>query len=222
MLLAIDTATTYTGLAILEDGELLGEAVWASGRNHSAQLLPQLDMLLRHCGVGRNALRAVGVALGPGSWSGLRVGLSVAKGLALAGELALVGVSSLECLAYQQQRTGLPIYPLIRLGRERFASAEFVLRDGLERRSPDRNVGIAELCAAVAGRAMFCGDLDPALRAQLQQELGSRALLPTPASNLRRPAFLAEMAWARLQAGQQDDIVALEPIYLGEAVKPKP
>lgn len=221
MLLAIDTSTTYTGLALLDAGELIGEAAWASGRNHSAQLLPQLDLLMRHCGVGRTALRAVGVALGPGSWSGLRVGMSVAKGLALAGGLALLGVSTLECLAYQQQRPGLSIYPLIRLGRERFASAEFVLGDTLERRSPDRNVGLAELCAQVSGRALFCGDLDTTLREQIRQELGSRAHFPTPASNLRRPAFLAELAWARLQAGEQDDLAALEPLYLGEAVAPK-
>src|SRR5688572_9461596 len=132
MLLAIDTATTITGIALYDGGGLLAECAWASGRHHTAQLLPQLDLLLRHVGAGRDSLRAVAAALGPGSWSGLRVGLSVAKGLALAADLPLIGVSSLEALAYQQQRAGLPIYPLIRLGRDRFASAEFAFGPAIE------------------------------------------------------------------------------------------
>jgi tRNA threonylcarbamoyladenosine biosynthesis protein TsaB len=217
MLLAIDTATTITGLALCAGGELLAECAWASGRHHSAQLLPQLDLLLRHVGAGRDDLRAVAVALGPGSWSGLRVGLSVAKGLALAGDLPILGVSTLEALAYQQQRRGLPIYPLIRLGRDRFASAEFAFGDGIERRGPDRNLGLDDLCAEVLDRALFCGDLDD----QIYAALGERALVPSPAATLRRPGFLAELAWQRLQDGEDDDIVSLEPVYLGEAVKAK-
>ncbi|NTW03713.1 MAG: tRNA (adenosine(37)-N6)-threonylcarbamoyltransferase complex dimerization subunit type 1 TsaB, partial [Oscillochloris sp.] len=185
MLLAIDTATTITGLALYNGDELLAECIWASGRNHTAQLLPQLDILLRHIGAGREALRAVAVALGPGSWSGLRVGLSVAKGLALAGDLPLIGVSSLEALAYQQQRRGLPIYPLIRLGRERFASAVFGFGEWIERRSPDRNVSLADLGAEIEERALFCGDLDDQVRGQLLKTLGERALFPSPAATLR-------------------------------------
>jgi tRNA threonylcarbamoyladenosine biosynthesis protein TsaB len=221
MLLAIDTATTITGLALCDGGEILAECAWASGRNHTAQLMPQLDMLLRHIGAGRESLRAVAVALGPGSWSGLRVGLSVAKGLALAADLPILGVSSLKALAYQQQRHGLPIYPLIRLGRERFASAEFVFDSLIERRSPDHNIGIDELCAEVIDRALFCGDLDDHVRGQIYAVLGERAIFPSPAATLRRPGFLAELAWQRLQSGEHDDIVSLEPVYLGEAVKPK-
>jgi tRNA threonylcarbamoyladenosine biosynthesis protein TsaB len=221
MLLAIDTATTTTGLALCREGELLAECAWFSGRNHTAQLLPQLDLLLRHVGVERGDLRAVAVALGPGSWSGLRVGLSVAKGMALAADMPILGVSSLEALAYQQQRRGLSIYPLIRLGRDRFACAEFGFGAWIERRSPDRNVSLAEICAEVGERALFCGDLDDQVREQLQATLGPRALFPSPAASLRRPGFLAELAWQRLQNGESDDIVALEPVYLGEPVKVK-
>lgn len=221
MLLAIDTATTTTGLALCQDGELLAEVAWHSGRNHTAQLLPQLDLLLRHVGAERDALRAVAVALGPGSWSGLRVGLSVAKGLALAADLALLGVSSLEALAYQQQRRGVLIYPLIRLGRDRFAHAEFRFTDWIERHSPDRNLTLTEICSEVEERTLFCGDLDEPTRHQIQTLLGDRALFPSPAASLRRPGFLAELAWQRLHHGEHDDMIALEPIYLGEAVKPK-
>lgn len=220
MLLAIDTSTTITGLALHDAAGPRAEAAWESGRNHTAQLLPQLDLLLRHVGAARGDLRAVAVALGPGSWSGLRVGLSVAKGMALAGGLTLLGVGTLDALALQHARPGAPTYPLIRLGRERFASARFE-GEGPVRAEPDRNVTLAELCAEVRQQARFCGDLDEPTRAALRQGLGERALLPSPAANLRRPAFLAELAWRRLVAGERDDLVALEPIYLGEPVKPK-
>lgn len=220
MLLAIDTATSLTGLALYDGRGTRAECVWESRRQHTAQVLPQLDRLLTNTGVDRRDLQAVAVARGPGSWSGLRVGMCLAKGMALAGNLSILGIDTLEALAYQHARIGLPIYPLIRLGRERFATAAFVLENELERREPDRNVTLAELCAAVQGPALFCGDLDEAAMSQIRRALGSQALFPSPAANLRRPAFLAELAWQRLLAGQRDDLASLEPIYLGEPVKP--
>jgi tRNA threonylcarbamoyladenosine biosynthesis protein TsaB len=176
-------------------------------------------MLLRHVGVGRADLKAVAVALGPGSWSGLRVGLSAAKGMALAAGLPILGVSTLDALAHQHGLPGEPLYPLIRLGRERYATARF---EGPARAEPDRNLTLAEICAEAGPRARFCGDLDLPTREALRRGLGEGALLPSPAANLRRPAFLAELAWRRLAGGERDDLVTLEPIYLGEAVKPKP
>jgi tRNA threonylcarbamoyladenosine biosynthesis protein TsaB len=220
MLLAIDTSTSLTGLACY-DGAALGECVWHSGRDHTAQLLPQLDMLLRHLGRGPGDLSAVAVALGPGSWSGLRVGLSTAKGLALARGLPVIGIGTLDALAYQHRRPGLPVYPLIRLGRDRYATATFAAREPWARTGEYRNLTLAELCAEISGRALFCGDLDAAALAELERGLDGRAVFPSPAANLRRPAFLAELAWQRLQAGDTDDLATLEPIYLGQPVKPR-
>jgi len=213
MLLAIDTSTTQTGLACYDPSGVLGECTWQSGRDHTAQLLPQLTLLLRHIGRARAEISAVGVALGPGSWSGLRVGVSTAKGLAVARAMPIIGVGTLDMLAYQHVRRGVTVIPLIRLGRERFATA------GL---GEPRNVTLAELCNEVNGRALFCGDIDAEVREALRSKLGDRALFPTPAANLRRPGYLAELAWKRLQDGETDDLATLEPIYLGQPVKVKP
>ena len=214
MLLAIDTSTTQTGLACYDASGILGECAWQSGRDHTAQLLPQLTLLLRHIGRTSAAISAIAVALGPGSWSGLRVGMSTAKGLVLARGLPLVGVGTLDALAYQHQRRGATVAPLIRLGRERFATI------GLSAREP-RNVTLLELCAEINGRALFCGDIDAEVREVLRLKLGERAQFPTPAANVRRPGFLAELAWQRFQAGETDDVATLEPIYLGQPVKAK-
>jgi tRNA threonylcarbamoyladenosine biosynthesis protein TsaB len=223
MLLAIDTSTTQTGLALYAERGLLAESVWHSGRDHSAQLLPQLTLLLRHLGAERAAIAAVAVALGPGSWSGLRVGLSTAKGLALARGVPIIGVGTLNALAYQYERPGATTIPLIRLGRERFATAEPAKgRAGAEARLAEpRNTTLAELAAGVTGRALFCGDVDADVQAELRERLGSRALFPSPSAAVRRPGYLAELAWQRLSAGEVDNLATLEPIYLGQPVRVK-
>jgi tRNA threonylcarbamoyladenosine biosynthesis protein TsaB len=222
MLLAIDTSTIQTGLACYDEHGLLGECVWRSGRDHSAQLLPQLTMLLRHLGRARDSLSAVAVALGPGSWSGLRVGMSTAKGLALAQNLPIIGVGTLDMLAYQHRRPGATTIPLIRLGRERFATGATGGQGGARRAIEPRNATLAEVCAETTSRALFCGDVDPDVQAALREKLGERAQFPSPAANLRRPGYLAELAWLRLQAGAVDSVATLEPIYLGQPVRVKP
>jgi tRNA threonylcarbamoyladenosine biosynthesis protein TsaB len=222
MLLAIDTSTAYTGIACYDETGLLGEASWFSGRDHTTQLLPQLDLLVRHLGRSRDDLRILAVALGPGSWSGLRVGMSTAKGFALARNLPLIGIGTLDALAYQHARPGFVTCSVIRLGRERFAVALFNQDPQPPFVSECHNVTLAELSAEVRGPTLFCGDIDAEVREALQTAYGNDAHFVSPAQNMRRPGFLAELAWQRWKAGALDDRAALEPIYLGQAVKTAP
>src|SRR5690606_31385114 len=138
MLLAIDTSTQVTGLACYDASGVIAECTWQSGRDHTSQLLPQLTMLLRHVGRTPDSITAIGVALGPGSWSGLRVGVSTAKGLALARNLPVIGIGTLDMLTHQHQQHGLTVVPIVRLGRERFA---------IPGAQEPRNVSLAEICA---------------------------------------------------------------------------
>lgn len=213
MLLAIDTSTADAGIACY-DGErgALGECVWRAGRDHTAQLLPQIDLLLRHIRCARSDIQAVAVALGPGSWSGLRVGMSVAKGFALARDLPLLGIGTLQALAYQHRAGRLRIVPIINLGRGRVAT----LADDAQE---PQNLTIADLAAMINEPALFCGDIDADIQTTLHRLLHDRAHFPSPAANVRRPAFLAELAWMRLIAGERDSVATLEPIYLGQPVK---
>ncbi|ABU56835.1 tRNA (adenosine(37)-N6)-threonylcarbamoyltransferase complex dimerization subunit type 1 TsaB [Roseiflexus castenholzii] len=213
MLLAIDTSTADAGIACY-DGErgALGECVWRAGRDHTAQLLPQIDLLLRHIRCARSDIRAVAVALGPGSWSGLRVGMSVAKGFALARDLPLIGIGTLQAVAYQHRVAHLRVVPVINLGRGRVAA---LANDAQE----PQNLTIADLAATINEPALFCGDVDAEFQAMLRRLLPNRAHFPSPAANVRRPAYLAELAWKRLIAGECDRVATLEPIYLGQPVK---
>jgi tRNA threonylcarbamoyladenosine biosynthesis protein TsaB len=218
MLLAIDTSTKLIGLACYDTGGLLADCAWESGNHQTEQLLEQLDLLMRHLQRGRSSITAVGVAMGPGSWSGLRVGMSTAKGIALAGGLPLIGVPTLDVLAYAHKRPATPVFPLIALGRNRFATAEYQHRGQWKRMTDYRNVELAELAASTGDRALFCGDISTDTQATLRLLLGERAIFPGVAANLRHPGYLAELAWRRLQDGHPDDVATLEPIYLGEPV----
>ena len=113
LLLAIDTATRFAGLA-LYDGEMVrSEACWLSNRNHSAELTPTMVRMLDQQGVEAKDISAVAVATGPGSFTGLRIGLAVAKGLAEACNIPILGVPTLDILAFQHAEQRRPIWAVI-------------------------------------------------------------------------------------------------------------
>lgn len=222
MLLALDTATQWAGVALYNHDGLLAESNWRAGRGHSTQVLPMVQQLLANLGAATGDLTGVGVALGPGSWSGLRTGMSLAKGIAIAGDLPILGISSLDTLAYPHQRTGRSVVAAIKLGRDRFAVAEYRLRRSWGHVGTERNVSRAELIAGIPELALVCGDIDPALAAAITASRSTGVVVPTAALGARRAGYLAEIAWTRLQAGERDDLVALEPTYLGNPVRDKP
>ena len=125
-------------------------------------------------------------------------------------------------LAYQHYQRGMPVCPIIRLGRERFATALFANPPVVPFAAPARSATLSELANGVSGRTLFCGDLDEQTKNELMHTLGDNALFPTPAANMRRAGFLAELAWQRWQYGSADDRATLEPIYLGSPVKQLP
>lgn len=219
MLLALDTATDWAGVALYSQQGLRAEANWQIGRGHSAQILPMVHQLLANIGATAADLSGVAVALGPGSWSGLRVGISTAKGIAIASNLPILGVSSLDTLAYPHQRTGRSVVAVLRLGRDRYAVAEYRLRRAWGRIGAERNLSRDELLAGLPELALVCGDVDRHLAAAINATKGAGVIVSMPALSARRTGYLAEIAWGRLQAGEHDDLVALEPTYLGAAVK---
>ena len=120
MLLALDTSTRQAGIALYSSERgLLAETTWHSANRHTEELMPAIDHMLAQAGLSARDLTAVGVALGPGSFTGLRVGLAAAKGLALAHGLKLVGVPTLDFTAYPHRRQPLPAAALIPAGRGR-------------------------------------------------------------------------------------------------------
>lgn len=227
MELTIDTASEMASVGLSQEGALVAELTWRCSRNHSVELLPTLQYLMERAGVDKSDLRAIFVCIGPGGYTGLRVGVSTAKGLAFALGLPLVGVGRLEADAYQHADYPGPICPIHRAGRGELAWAVYT-RDAAGWREvvPPRLSSLDGLLAAGRRRlkrALFCGEVSDELAEGLREALGRQAAgAGAAAMSVRRAGFIAELAWQRLAAGQTDDAASLKPIYLREAVVARP
>jgi tRNA threonylcarbamoyladenosine biosynthesis protein TsaB len=217
VLLAIDTSTSQAGLA-LYDGRVRTELLWHAGRDHGRHLLPAIEEALRRIGCAPSDLTVIAAARGPGSFTGLRVGLAVAQGLALALKLPMYGIDSLTVLAYGLAGWDGPVQAVLEAGRGRFATARFEPDgDGFSQRGDVMGKDIDSLLRLVAdggtGRCAIVGDLDATIRSRLA-ELGEQVWVASPALSVRRPAVLAELAWRKLEQGQPPGPDDGEPIYL--------
>jgi tRNA threonylcarbamoyladenosine biosynthesis protein TsaB len=212
LLLAIDTSTTQAGLA-LYDGDLLAELSWPAGRHGSRTALTEIERLLTLIGRPVGAVAAVAVALGPGSFSALRVGLSLAKGLAFAQACPLLGIPTLDVVSYPHRHAGLPVWAVLDAGRNRVTAARYSTTDaGWQADGPAVHGPVAEVVERITGPALVGGEVPSAMIDALTGR--PEVMILPPAVRRRRPGALAELAWARLLAGQRDDPYALEPLYL--------
>lgn len=213
-LLAIDTATDQAGIA-LYDGEYLASRTWPGGRQQTTTVLPMVEDLVRDVGVTIGDIGAIAVAIGPGSFTGLRVGLSVAKGLVLANDCALVGVPTLDIQAMPYTVAGVTCIGVAPAGRGRVVWARY----GGDVTSP-RNSAFDEFEQAARDDppAIIVGELDDGQRSRLLD----RGLNLAPRGfGFRQPGVLAELGWHRWQANDLDNPVLLEPTYLHGRPNPR-
>jgi len=158
-------------------------------------------------------LRAVAVAQGPGSYTGLRAGIAFAKGFALTFRLPLIAVPTLDILAASQPGRSEPMLAVIQAGRGRVAAVWYKWT-GVSWEAAEQPASLTwpEIIAGLTGQCLICGEIDRDARELLRGE--KRALLVSPALSVRRPAFLAELAWERLRSGEQFPAAMVKPIYL--------
>lgn len=213
--LAIDTSTAYAGIAVTRAGQVLAEYTWRADRDHSRTLMPAVARLLELRGWQPDDIGGVAVAIGPGSFNGLRVGLAVVKGLALALEVPVVGVSTLAVAAYPHTAAGLPVCAVQDAGRKELAAAIYQQRDGRFVRLMEEQTLTAEaLARRITRRTVLTGEVPDWAVATLQEHAGDRLRFVSPAMALRRPGALAELGWQRLAVGESDEPAALQPLYL--------
>lgn len=212
--LAIDTSTDVSSVALSCGGEVVAELTWKLSNSHVAELVPSIDYLLRKLRASVQELRAVFVARGPGSFNGLRVGVSTAKGFAFALGIPVVAVGTLEVEAYAFAHTGMPICAVHNAGRGELAVAFFQQTDRWRCLSEERLVTPEALCGQIEGRTLFCGELTAQVIEVLRDRLGDRALIAEPVARLRRAGYLAVLGWQRLEEGRTDDPVTLQPMYM--------
>lgn len=203
MLLAIDTATQILSIA-LHDGRAL-QAEWslAAGRRHSALLAPMIEQLMRQAKVSASDLQALAVAVGPGSYTGVRIGVALAKGMAAVDDLPLAPLTTLEILleAQDASRCERPLIPTVPAGRNRVIWAKYapggdtwILRRPAEISTWDELLAVCQTPCIISGEISSAG-LEAISAAQAA---GAPIELPAAADRLRRAGRLAEIAWRRL------------------------
>lgn len=214
MLLAIDTSTRSVGVALYDGIQVIGETTWTSHDYHTVELAPAVAEILERGRVEVSSLKAVGVATGPGSFTGLRIGLALAKGLCLARHLPLIGIPTLDIVAAAQPVQALPLAAVLHAGRGRLAVGWYHSPAGVwEPNGAVEVTDIVRLTHGINQPTLVAGELDEEERRALARKY-KNVHLASPAQSLRRPAFLAELAWKRWQSGQVDDAASLSPLYV--------
>jgi tRNA threonylcarbamoyladenosine biosynthesis protein TsaB len=217
VLLAIDTSTRNVGIALYDGIQVLNETIWASHDYHTVELAPAIGETLSRSGINIQDLKILAVSIGPGSFTGLRIGLAVAKGIALSCHIPIIGVPTLDFLTESQPIIpGLPLAAVIQAGRGRLAVGWYTANENRWQLVPPIEIMDAvELSRQIHEPTLVCGELNEEQQHTLARKY-KNVILASPAHSVRRPSLLAELAWRRWQAGDIDDPVTLSPIYLNQ------
>ena len=215
MLLAIDTSTRTVGIAIYDGVQVLCENTWASHDYHPVELAPAVKDTLARAGVDIQNLKLLAVATGPGSFTGLRIGMALAKGIALARRLPIIGIPTLEIVAESQPVSpGFSLAAILQAGRGRLAVGWYLPTDtSWQLQPPIEVMDVAKLSQKIHTPTIVCGELTEAQQNTLARKY-KNVLLVSPAHSVRRPALLAELAWKRWMAGESDDPATISPTYI--------
>jgi tRNA threonylcarbamoyladenosine biosynthesis protein TsaB len=223
-ILGIETATAAQSVALLEDEQLLAEAAWSGAGSRGGKLLPMIDSVLREAGVAPSAIEAIAVSVGPGSFTGVRVGLATAKGMVLGTHAVLIGVSTLEALAVGYARRKTIVCVLLDAGRGEVYAGLYQYTDaGLEQLSPEAVLSpeaiAVQVLALTAGEIRLIGDGAARYRERLEAALQGRARVTDEGCRaVPRAALVARLAFRQLQkAGGTALESEVMPVYLRRA-----
>ena len=217
-LLAIDTATQYLSLALRDGESLLADCAMQVGRGHNEALAPLIERLMARTGMTMAQLQALAVAVGPGSYTGVRIGVALAKGMAAARGLPLIGVTTLETLVAAvpppHEEAPRELFVTLPAGRNRIIYATYYWDKGSWRQdAPARTATWQEALAACARPMQVTGEISSAGLAEVRA--AGHVILPAPI-RLRRAGWLAEIAWRRLrdQGAAAFPAERVAPVYL--------
>jgi len=213
MLLAIDSSTQWMGLALYDGAEVVSQMMWRSQNNHTVELTAAIQNLLARNDVLMNDITALGVALGPGSYTCLRVGLAVVKGIALGKRVPVYGIPTMDVLVYSIPLDSRPVMAILVAGRGRYSYSLYkAVKNHWVNQREYLVATPLELAELLKERTIVCGEIDSATRSILEEKCPYIDIL-SPARCSRNPAYLAEIAWKRHKKDDKDDIVNLAPIY---------
>lgn len=209
LLLSLDTSTTTASAALFDGQRVLSETTWLAEREHSTRLLVEVEIALERVGKGAEDLTGLVVARGPGSFTGVRVALSVAKGISAGLEIPVWGVNSLDVMAHAAGPVDMPVRAVLEAGRSRYATALYVRGQCVE---TPRLATIDQLEELIAEETFLIGEFSEEARDRLNRRQHAR--VADRAACLRRAGFLAELGWRLAASGDPGDPRELDALYV--------
>ncbi|MBM7655731.1 tRNA (adenosine(37)-N6)-threonylcarbamoyltransferase complex dimerization subunit type 1 TsaB [Neobacillus cucumis] len=214
-ILAIDTSNYVLGVALLEENQVLGEYITNLKKNHSVRIMPAIETLMRDCGRAPADLTKIVVAKGPGSYTGVRIGVTIAKTLAWTLNIPLVGVSSLEILAAGTGRyfNGY-VSPLFDARRGQVYTALYQFQNGeVKAIKQDQLIMLADWVVElqkIDKSILFVGNDLPIHQVKIEEFLGAKAIFASVTEHNPRPAELAALG----QEKPGEDVHSFVPNYI--------
>lgn len=213
-LLAIDTSTNSCSVALLDGERVLAETVFTVGKTHSTHLLPMVHQILDRCGCGIEDINAIGVARGPGTFTGLRIGISTVKGLCVATNAPVIGVGSLEALAFPLAGLACPVIAMIDARRSEVYWAQFQTDgDGVKRVSPISVSAPEKVAIMIPNGALLVGSGALLYRSVFEARC-SQVRFADPPQHIIRGSSVGLLAVARLERRDVDGVDTLTPEYI--------
>jgi len=215
--LGLECSTSAGSVALVEGNELKAEVWFSSPRTHSERILRGVDQVLRESLVRRQDLDGIAVGLGPGSFTGLRIALSCAKGLAFALGIPLVGVPTLEALAHNLPYSPGAVCAMLDARRETVYGGLFKRKrdgSGLESEGPCGLKDVASWVRSFSNPTVFLGDGAVAYEEKIRAILGGLALFGPPELMHPMAAVVARLGRERLVSGERAELDSLVPMYL--------
>lgn len=226
LILALETATLTGSVALVDVPapenasnpvrKVVAEITLHLQSTHSERLMPSIHNLLEEASLKIHDLQGIALSLGPGSFTGLRIGVSTVKGLAYALKIPVVGVSTLEALACNVPYHSEVICPLLDARKKEVYAAFFQGdREGtIHRKSEDWVLSPEDLCRRVSGQTLFLGNGAEVYGETLRKILGPRAFFAPPELCLPRAVNVAKLSIPKFKTAQTLDLFSFTPIYI--------
>jgi len=214
--LGIDTSTSCGSVGLIDDESILSEYLLNIPVTHSERLLGTIELILKEARFALEDLDGWAISLGPGSFTGLRIGVSTVKGLALATQKPVAGVSTLDVLAYQISSTPYLICPILDARKGEVYTAFYRYGEGndLKRQSGYRAIKPEDLMKDIQERTIFIGDGVKTYRDYLKKSLESLAIFSPNSINFPHGSGVAKLGLELLRKGEFLDLANFTPLYV--------
>lgn len=218
IVLGIETSSTCGSVAVVQDRKVLGELFFNTGTKHSTKIVPSITNLLSTVELNKADLEGIAVTSGPGSYTSLRIGISIAKGLAYSLDIPLIGISTLQCVAFNSIISPHLICSLIDARKGELYSALFRYNTGeLERISEDQIVSIDYLCQAIDEKTVLIGDGLYLYKSTFVDRINGLVLFAPEHLCYGRASSCAILGIDNFKKAKRDEVNTLVPKYIRQA-----